>query len=479
MTETFFFYDLETSGFSAREDRIMQFAGQRTDMNLKPIGEPINYFITMTSDRIPGVDAVLLTGITPQKTVEEGISEAEFIKIFDSEISKPGTIFLGFNSIRFDDEFMRFLFFRNFYDSYEWQWKDGKSRWDLLDLSRMTRALRPEGIKWPVDDNGKPANRLELLSKANNLDHHSAHDALSDVMATIALADLLRTKQQKLFDYLLNLRTKKQVQDFLSKNKMFVYSSGKYPSESEKTAVVLNLGPHPDNLGGVLVYDLRYDPDEFTKLTPKELAERWRYSKDSELIRLPIKSLQPNRCPAIAPMSVLDKDSAKRLNLDLTQIDRNHKKLLEDKEFFSKLEQMLELVNKEREEKFKSTPTVVDAKLYDGFISDTDKKLFPKIRESAPEEITRSTRSLKDSRLKTMAPLYKARNYQKYLDDHEREVWEKYRTEYLLGGQSESRMVQYMKYIEAKKQESLNKDQKYLLDELVLWAESIMPDPLG
>lgn len=476
MTETFFFYDLETSGFSAREDRVMQFAGQRTDMDLKPIGEPINYFITMTSDRVPSVDAVLLTGITPQKTVEEGITEAEFIKIFDEKISKPRTVFLGFNSIRFDDEFMRFLFFRNFYDSYEWQWKDGKSRWDLLDLSRMTRALRPEGINWPVDDKGKPANRLELLSKANNLDHHSAHDALSDVMATIALANLLRKKQRKLFDYLFNLRTKKHVQDFLSKNKMFVYSSGKYPSDSEKTAVVLNLGPHPDNLGGVLVYDLRYDPDEFIKLTPKELAERWRYSKDSELTRLPIKSLQPNRCPAVAPMSVLDKDSAKRLNLDLTQIENNHKKLLGNREFFTKIEQMLDLVNKEREEKFKATPTVVDARLYDGFIPDTDKKLFPKIRESKPEDISHSIQSLKDSRLKEMAPLYKARNYSKHLDDQEHEAWEKYRTDYLLGGQSESRMAMYMKYIEAKKQESLDKDQQYLLDELVLWAESIMPD---
>lgn len=479
MTETFFFYDLETSGFSAREDRVMQFAGQRTDMNLKPIGEPVNYFITMTTDRIPSVDAVLLTGITPQKTVQEGISEAEFIKIFDDEVSKPGTIFLGFNSIRFDDEFMRFLFYRNFYDSYEWQWKDGKSRWDLLDLSRMTRALRPEGINWPIDDNGKPANRLELLSKANNLDHESAHDALSDVMATIALAQLIRSKQKKLFDYLLSLRTKKQVQDFLSKNSMFVYCSGKYPSESEKTAVVLNLGSHPDNQGGVLVYDLRYDPDEFSDLSPKELASRWKYEKDSDQTRLPIKSLQPNRCPAIAPMSVLDSDSAKRLNLDLKQIQNNCDKLLGNKEFFSKIEQALSLLNKERQEKAKAITNNVDARLYDSFIPDTDKKLFPKIRDSEPQDISTLTQALKDSRLQEIATLYKARNFSKYLNDQEREAWENYRSEYLLGGQAESRMALYMKYIESKKQESLTADQQYLLDELVLWAESIMPDSQG
>ena len=212
MSASFFFYDLETSGVNPRGSRIMQFAGQRTDMELKPIGEPFNMLIKLTDEVLPDPDAVLIHGTTPQQTVADGISEAEFVSLFNKEVSKPNTIFIGFNSIRFDDEFMRFLFYRNFNDPYEWQWKDGRGRWDLLDVSRMTRALRPEGIKWPFAPDGKPSNRLELLSSINKLDHDNAHDALSDVNATIALARLIRDKQPKLFDYLLSLRTKQAVQ---------------------------------------------------------------------------------------------------------------------------------------------------------------------------------------------------------------------------------------------------------------------------
>src|SRR5579884_1460935 len=193
MADSFFFYDLETSGFSPRGARIMQFAGQRTDMELNPVGDPVDFFIKLTPDVLPQPDAVLITGITPQQTLADGIGEAEFLQIFYKKICQPGTIFLGFNSVRFDDEFMRFLHYRNFYDAYEWHWKDNNSRWDLLDVVRMTRALRPEGIEWPFAPDGKPTNRLEFLSAINKLDHAHAHDALSDVYATIAMARLIKT----------------------------------------------------------------------------------------------------------------------------------------------------------------------------------------------------------------------------------------------------------------------------------------------
>jgi exodeoxyribonuclease-1 len=125
MAASYFFYDLETSGFSPRTARIMQFAGQRTDMDFKPIGEPINLLIKLSPDVLPEPDAVLITSITPQQTLSDGLTEAEFLHLFFREIVKPDTVFIGFNSVRFDDEFMRFLLYRNFYDAYEWQWKDG------------------------------------------------------------------------------------------------------------------------------------------------------------------------------------------------------------------------------------------------------------------------------------------------------------------------------------------------------------------
>ncbi len=210
---TFFFYDLETSGINPREARIMQFAGQRTDMELNPIGEPVDVLIKLTPDVLPDPDAILLTGITPQQTLQDGLTEAEFLRLFTDEVATPGTIFAGFNSVRFDDEFMRFLHYRNFYDPYQWQWQDQRSRWDVLDVVRMTRALRPSGIEWPFAADGKPTVRLEYLTKFNKLDHENAHTALADVNATIAVAKLIRDKQPKLFEYLLSMRDKKDRRD--------------------------------------------------------------------------------------------------------------------------------------------------------------------------------------------------------------------------------------------------------------------------
>ena len=257
--KTFFFYDLETSGLLAREDRIMQFAGQRTDMNLEPVGEPVNILVKMTDDALPSPGAIKVTGITPQQTLMDGISEAEFCRYVTEEVFTPETCAVGYNTVRFDDEFMRATLWRNFYDAYEWEWKDGRSRWDILDVVRLTRALRPEGIEWPFREDGAPTNRLELITKLNGVSHEHAHDALSDVYATIAVARLIRDKQPKLFDFLFKMRGKRDVQKLinLENPKPFVYSSGRYSNEFNKTTVAVPLAPGRN--GNILVYDLRYN----------------------------------------------------------------------------------------------------------------------------------------------------------------------------------------------------------------------------
>lgn len=475
---TFFFYDLETSGVNARTSRIMQFAGQRTDMDLKPIGKPINTLIKLTEDILPEPEAILVHGTTPQQTQAEGITEAEFVKLFNSEISIPDTIFVGFNTVRFDDEFMRFLFYRNFSDPYEWQWKDNRSRWDLLDVSRMTRALRPEGIKWPFAPDGKPSNRLELLTSINKLDHADAHDALSDVDATIALARLIRQKQPKLFDYLLNLRNKKTVQSFVDSNKTFLYSSGKYSGDFEKTAVVAKISDHPDK-NGALVYDLRHDPSEFLDMTPEQLVKRWKYDKESKDARLPIKSLQYNRCPAVAPMSVLDDDSKKRLKINLKNIEKNLQTLAESKIFTANLLKAIGIINAARQDQIvlASSDIDVDSRLYDRFIPDEDRNLSNKLLAVEPQEISAFLDKFSDKRLKTLLPLYKARNFPKFLTDDEQAAWEDYRSRVLTAGKESSRLAQFaIKLQEVSQRKGITDKDRYLLEELQLWAENIVPE---
>lgn len=471
---TLFWYDLETTGINPREDRIMQFAGQRTDQALNPIGDPVNVLVRLSEDILPAPDAILITGITPQQTIADGMSEVEFMQLFSEHVAIPGTIFVGFNSVRFDDEFMRYLHYRNFYDAYEWQWKDGRGRWDLLDVTRMTRALRPEGINWPIVD-GKPGNRLELLTKANGIEHQDAHDALGDVRVSIAFAKLIQTKQPKLFNWLLEYRDKAKVAELVEKDEPFVYSSGKYDAATEKTTVVVRIASHPKKKGA-LVYDLRHNPTPFLELSPEQLAERWRWTREPEApLRLPVKTMQYNRCPAVAPLSVLDKSSQERIKINLAEA-ANHRKLLQQHpEFVKNVLAALEILDSEQTSRQAASPAPSDAQLYDGFFSDQDRTTMAVVRAAQPQELGELDQDLRDPRLKTLLPLYKARNFSRYLSDDERAAWEAHRYHWLMDGGVDSRLARYMHRLQELADTVQDTNKRYLLEELQLYAESIMP----
>lgn len=473
--ETLFFYDLETSGVNPRSARIMQFGGVRTDLDFNLIGEPYNFLIKLPADVLPEPDAILVTGITPQQTLADGISEAEFAQIFDKEINKPNTTFLGFNSIRFDDEFMRFFLYRNFRDPYEWQWKDGRSRWDMLDVSRMARALRPEGTKWPFSPDGKPSNRLELLASANKFDHDNAHDALSDVYATVALAKHLRSKQPKLFNYLYEKRGKQAVKHLVNSEDYFVYSSGKYLGEFEKTTMVANLGPHPDKQGS-LVYDLRHDPREYLKLNPEELAQRWQYDPEATDPRLPVKALQYNRCPAIAPKGVVTESAAENIKIDLADIEKNYQLLQKDKDFLPRLQQALEIMNSKRDQPSLIVDDLsVDRALYEKFIPDHDKSLLTKFLREKPENMASFARQFSDERLKALAPLYIARNFPEVLSEKDHVAWQQHCQRAITAGGEKSMAKKFENRLQALAQQpGLTKEKAYLLEEINLYAQSVV-----
>ncbi|MBI3624345.1 exodeoxyribonuclease I [Candidatus Saccharibacteria bacterium] len=474
MSASFYFYDLETSGFNPREARIMQFAGQRTGINLKPLGQPHNVLIKMTDDVIPDPDAVLVTGITPQRTIAEGITEAEFLNLFHEEIAIADTIFVGYNNVRFDDEFMRYVQYRNFYDPYEWQWQNGRSRWDLLDVIRMMRALRPDGLQWPFDSQGQPTNRLELLTSLNAIEHSNVHDALSDVKAMIGLARRMQSLQPKLFDYLLRARDKKIVAALVHAERPFIYTSGKYNSEWHKTTAVATIAEHPRR--GVLVFDLRNDPTSFAKLTPAELAEAWQRRWDEPGLHLPVKSLQFNRCPAVAPLSVLDQVSQERLQLPLKLVKENFAKLRQV-DLETPVLKALAMMEQARQTQLMASEFEVDAQLYDGFISNHDRQLLPAIRTAGPDHLMSAGEKLKDDRLKALLPLYKARNYPQKLTDEERQVWGRFRHRKLLTGKQDSRLGRYFtRLAELAKDPRLTKEQHYLCEEMKLYGQSIMPD---
>lgn len=471
---TFYFYDLETSSGSPRTGRIMQFAGQRTDKNLKPIDEPHNILIKLADDVLPEPDAILVHGITPQKTLEEGVTEAEFLKLFHSEIAAHDTVFVGFNNIRFDDEFMRRACYRSFYDPYQWHWQNGRSRWDLLDPFRMMRALRPEGLKWPMLD-GKPTVKLGLLAKENKVLHENAHDALSDVQALIELTRLFKTKQPKLFDYLLSARSKKAVAE-LAENKLpFVYTSGKYSSDYEKTTVVQTVFRHPRREAAV-VWNLRESPEMWSKKTVDELVTHWTARYVDDLEPLPVKTLQFNRCPAVAPIGVLDEESQKRLKLDMNLVEQNRKTLLADKKLVEKLEQAIDKIENAQQMRFELEQQSVDQQLYDGFWSDNDQAELEQVRKESHEQLESLRTKLKNKRLRELLPLYIGRNFPATMSPELRVEWEEHRRNEFYGGKV-SRFSKFSKRMQELAKNGLNSKQEFLLTELQLYVESVLPEP--
>jgi exodeoxyribonuclease I len=472
---TFYFFDLETTGFSPRDDRIVQFAGQRTDMELRPVGEPDNILIKVTPDILPQPDAVLVHGITPQQTLLEGITEAEFAKYLTAQVAVKDTIMVGYNNIRFDNYFIRFTLWRNFHDAYEWSWKEGCSTWDLLDVVRMTRALRPEGMKWPFAPDGKPSNRLEYLTSVNKLKHSNAHDALSDVNAAIDVARLIKKNQPKLFDYLLSHRSKAKIAPLVSSRQPLVYTSGRYSSEFEKTTVAVMVAEKSDK-SGALMYDLRIDPDEFKDFSAGELAERWK-ARGEDVPYFPVKELKYNKCPAIAPLSVMDEASYQRLKLHPELVKNHLNKLNAAGGFGDRLLEALDIMWPKRQPELVADSQKVDSQLYDGFVPDGDKDKLSVVRAAKPAELSSLDINFKDNRLKLLLPLYKARNFPKFLDDAEQKVWDDFRRQKLL----DSGQVQafFKRLDDIAKTPGITAEQKYLLEELNLYAQSVVPTEAG
>ncbi len=413
-------------------------------MELNPIGEPVNILVKMTDDALPSPGAIMVTKITPQQTLADGISEAEFAKYVTEEIFTPDTVVVGYNTVRFDDEFMRAVFWRNFYDPYEYEWKDGRSRWDMLDVVRLTRALRPEGINWPFTEDGKPTNRLELLTKMNGLSHEHAHDALSDVYATIAVAGLIRDKQPDLFKFLFSIRNKNDVKKYvnLENKKPFVYACGRYPSEFNKTTVAFPLTAGRN--GNVLVYDLRYDLDEVLK---------------RESVYPVVKEIGLNKCPAVAPLSVLDKnDGWEKIKLDKETVDKNLEKLLKSPDFAERM--------REEREKMPDFPPAVEpeAAIYEGFLDDPDRAKVNAVRNADENSLADFNPDFHDPRLPELLLHYKGRNFPRALSETEAAEYEKYRTERI--------KRQTPKFL-AELQNVYEKDE-FIAEELKLYFESLI-----
>lgn len=439
--QTFYWHDYETFGTDPRRDRPVQFAGIRTDFDFNIIDDPLVVYCKPAADCLPHPEACLITGITPQLAEQKGVCEAEFIRLIHQQLAQPNTCTLGYNSLRFDDEVTRNCLYRNFDDPYAREWQNGNSRWDLIDVVRAARALRPEGIVWPVNGEGGPSFRLDQLTQANNIAHEAAHDALSDVYATLAITKLVKQVQPRLYQFLLQHRVKTEAFKLLQLGsfKPVVHISGKYPAVKNCLAIVLPVCKHPTNTNGIVVYDLSVDPEPMLGLSVEEIRQRI-FTATADLpqgvTRIPLKTVHINKCPVLAPVSVIRPDDAQRLEIDLALCHANIDKIKAATGLAEKLAVVFS------DQSYVEQDSDPDLEIYSGgFFSENDKKQMTKIRLMPPEQLAKTAFKFTDSRLPEMLFRFRARNYPETLDADELLRWNEFCAGRLTGQQTGSGIV--------------------------------------
>ncbi|MDB5777923.1 MAG: Exodeoxyribonuclease subunit [Polaromonas sp.] len=477
-SHTFLWHDYETFGLNTRRDRPAQFAGIRTDAELNEIGDPLMVYCQPASDYLPDPASCVLTGITPQHCLQHGVPEHAFAAQIEQVLAQPGTIGVGYNTIRFDDEVTRHLFWRNLIDPYGREWQNDCGRWDLLDVVRMAYALRPDGIEWPLKEDGKPSFKLEDLARANGLLHEAAHDALSDVRATIALARLIRTAQPKLFGFCLGLHKKARVLAELGlpataqMSRPFLHVSGMFSPERGCLAIMFPLATHPANKNEVLAWDLAHDPSELPLLDAATLRLRL-FSKSADLPdgmqRLPIKSVHLNKSPMVVRnLQTLTATMAARWGVDKDQALRHA-------EIAAGLPDMSALWSEVFQRPAQGTSDV-DENLYGGFIGNDDRRRLNQVRELSAAELAHSRMGFDDERLPELVFRYRARNFPKTLGPEDAARWEVHRAARLLEGEGGARNIDALfEQIDALA-ETADERAEAILGALYDYAESIAPE---
>ena len=419
---SFLWYDLETSGTAPALHRIMQFAGQRTDLDLNPTEAPFVTDVQLPADIVPDPEACLVTGITPQRTAA-GRTEWEAMNAIHERFAVPGTTVAGYNNLRFDDEFIRHALYRNLFDPYAREWRDGNSRWDLIDVVRAASALRPDGIEWPSVD-GQPTYRLTALAEANGIAHGLPHDAGADVDATIALARLVRDRQPKLFAYALSLRARHVVAMLLAPplEHVCLHTSGRFANARFCTAPVLPVAQHPEIGQAVVVADLGRDVRTLVEEPADALRDALFGAGVDE--RPPLKQVRLNRCPFVAPLATLRPQDAKRLDLSPELIAERATALRRAPDLGAKIARVYQRDDADAT----GTARDVEERLYDGFTPDADRaaceRLHRELRAGGPWPDVR----FRDARLTALAERLRARLRPESLAPGEAEAWRQFVT---------------------------------------------------
>ncbi|MGE0279260.1 MAG: exonuclease domain-containing protein [Rhizobiaceae bacterium] len=361
---TYVFYDTETTGTETAFDQILQFAAIKTDDDFNEL-DSFNIRCRIHPYAVPSPGALFVTNVTPAMLVDQSYpSHYEAIrKIRAKLMSWSPAVFVGYNSIDFDEDLLRQALFQTLHSAYLTN-TNGNARGDVMRFANAVASYYPDAIAVPEDEKGRKTFKLERLAPANGFQHDNAHEAMSDVRATIFMARLLRERAPDVWDAMSRATRKADAVDMLYAAPILSITERMFGRTYSWLATAC--GTNPNNSGQVAIFDLAYNPDEYIGLSADELIDV--LNAKTKVIRTVRANAQPivmpaNRAPDIAKALAVPKEERER-----------RAALVADNAVFQA--RVAEALSRRHEDK--EPPAHIEQRIYDGFPSDADNILMEK-----------------------------------------------------------------------------------------------------
>ena len=389
----FIFYDFETTGLSHKYDQVLQFAAIVTDESFQELQDSsIDIRCNLMPHIVPSPKALAITNVRPTILSNQELSHREFMHTIETWSAQwRPAIFLGYNSIGFDENMMRQGLYQSLHGPYLTN-TNGNARGDIMRLAHAAYLFDENSLQIPMSSKGKPVFKLGALAKENDIDFddNEAHDALYDVRKTIELASLIKQKVPNIWDAMIKNANKRYAIDLIQSQDIF--ASGETFFNVPYRWLMTCCGVNAGNSAQLGVFDLSYSPEDYLDLSVEKLIDVLNASPKI------IRSVRTNAQPFSLPIKYASEDYWKHIDVTIEEATERAQTIKNRPEFQKRVGEAL--ANRFEVEELSLH---VEENIYGGFPSGSDKMLMSKFHDVSPEERALLIDQFEDARYKQIA----------------------------------------------------------------------------